>query len=236
MSKTLDILAIGAHPDDVEIGMGGTIAKYSKLGHKIGICDLTMAELSSNGTVSIRQQEAKRAGEILGITNRIQLQLPDRGLLLTEAAIKSIVTIIREYQPKIVFIPYFEDRHPDHGNCSRLVEEAVFSAGIKKYKDEMEQLPHRVQSTFYYMINGFHKPDFVIDISHTINQKLSSLRAYESQFEKSNGSTDTPLTNGYIESVENRERLFGKEVGVIYAEGFKTKKPILLSNDLLGDV
>jgi LmbE family N-acetylglucosaminyl deacetylase len=86
------------------------------------------------------------------------------------------------------------------------------------------------------MINGFHKPNFVIDISHTINQKLSSLRAYESQFEKSNGSTDTPLTNGYIESVENRERLFGKEVGVKYAEGFKTKKPILLSNDLLGDV
>jgi N-acetylglucosamine malate deacetylase 1 len=236
MSKTLDILAIGAHPDDVEIGMGGTIAKYVKKGFKVGICDLTKAELSSNGTVSIRQEEAKLAGKILGLTKRIQLSIPDRGLYITESTIKSIVTIIREYRPKIVFVPYFEDRHPDHGHCSRLVEEAAFSSGIHKYKGEREQPSHRVESIYYYMINGFHKPDFVIDISDTIDQKIRSLRAYESQFEKSEGSTDTPLTNGYIESVENRERLYGKEVGVVYAEGFKTKKPILLSEDILGEV
>lgn len=236
MSNTLDILAIGAHPDDVEIGMGGTIAKYINKGYKIGICDLTMAELSSNGTVSIRQQEAKRAAEILGLTKRIQLQLPDRGLHLSEQAIQTVVTIIREYRPKIVFVPYFKDRHPDHGNCSKLVEEAVFSAGIKMYKDQRDQASHRVQKLYYYMINGFHKPDFVIDISQTIDQKLASLRAYESQFEKSNVSLDTPLTNGYIESVENREKLFGKEVGVMYAEGFMSKTPIILSEDLLGEV
>jgi bacillithiol biosynthesis deacetylase BshB1 len=235
MSKTLDILAIGAHPDDVEIGMGGTIAKYAKKGLKIGICDLTMAELSSNGTVAIRQEEAKLAGEILGLTKRIQLSLPDRGLYITETAIKSIVTIIREYRPKIIFVPYFEDRHPDHGQCSRLVEEAVFSAGIRKFKDSQDQPSHRVQTIYYYMINGFHKPDFVVDISDTINQKLDSMRAYVSQFEMLVGSTNTPLTNGYIETVENRERLFGKEVGVVYAEGFKTKKPILLSEDLVGE-
>ena len=235
MSYTLDILAIGAHPDDVEIGMGGTIANYANKGFKIGICDLTMAELSSNGTVAIRQDEAKLAGEILGITKRIQLSLPDRGLYITESAIQSIVTIIREYRPEIVFVPYFEDRHPDHGQCSRLVEEAVFSAGIRKYKDELDQPSHKVQTIYYYMINGFHQPDFVIDISDTIDKKLESLRAYASQFEKTEISANTPLTNGYIESVENRERLFGKEVGVSYAEGFKTKKPILLSNDLLGE-
>ncbi|MBZ5751494.1 MULTISPECIES: bacillithiol biosynthesis deacetylase BshB1 [Metabacillus] len=235
MSHTLDILAIGAHPDDVEIGMGGTIANYTNKGFKIGICDLTMAELSSNGTIAIRQDEAKLAGEILGITKRIQLSLPDRGLYITESAIHSIVTVIRKYRPKIVFVPYFEDRHPDHGQCSRLVEEAVFSAGIRKYKDELDQPSHKVQTIYYYMINGFHKPDFVIDISDTIDKKLESLRAYVSQFEKTEASTNTPLTNGYIESVENRERLFGNEVGVSYAEGFKTKKPILLSNDLLGE-
>ncbi|WP_338789326.1 bacillithiol biosynthesis deacetylase BshB1 [Metabacillus sp. FJAT-53654] len=235
MSKLLDMLAIGAHPDDVEIGMGGSIVKYANKGFKIGICDLTKAELSSNGTVSVRQEEAKRAGEILGVTKRIQLTLPDRGLYLTDSAIQSIVTIIRENQPKIIFVPYFEDRHPDHGHCARLVEEAVFSAGIRKYKDTLDLPSHRVQSIYYYMINGFHKPDFVIDISNTIDKKLTSLRAYESQFEKSLGSMETPLTNGYIESVESRERLYGKEVGVMYAEGFKTKNPILLSEDLLGE-
>lgn len=235
MSNQLDFLAIGAHPDDVEIGMGGTIAKYTKKGLKVGICDLTKAELSSNGTVLIRLEEAKRAGEILGITERIQLSIPDRGLYLDDSFIKEIVEIIRTFKPRIVFAPYYKDRHPDHGNCSRLVEEAVFSAGIKNYQDRLGLAAHRVQHVYFYMINGFHKPNFVVDISETVECKINSLRAYESQFEKVGGSTDTPLTNGYIEAVVSRERLFGKEVGVKYAEGFLTKKPILLSNDLIGD-
>ncbi|MGQ4664350.1 bacillithiol biosynthesis deacetylase BshB1 [Metabacillus halosaccharovorans] len=235
MSKQLDFLAIGAHPDDVEIGMGGTIAKYTQKGLKIGICDLTKAELSSNGTVLTRQKEAKLAGEILGITERIQLSIPDRGLYLSDSSIKEIVEIIRTYKPRIVFAPYFEDRHPDHGNCSRLVEEAVFSAGIKNYQDNQGLPAHRVQHVYFYMINGFHKPNFVIDISETIEIKLNSLRAYDSQFEKVDGSADTPLTNGYIEAVESRERIYGKEVGVMFAEGFLSRKPILLSNDLIGD-
>ncbi|MCV9888373.1 bacillithiol biosynthesis deacetylase BshB1 [Metabacillus halosaccharovorans] len=235
MSKQLDFLAIGAHPDDVEIGMGGTIAKYSQKGLKIGICDLTKAELSSNGTVLTRQKEAKLAGEILGITERIQLSIPDRGLYLSDSIIKEIVEIIRTYKPRVVFAPYFKDRHPDHGNCSRLVEEAVFSAGIKNYQDSQGLPAHRVQHVYFYMINGFHKPNFVIDISDTIETKLNSLRAYDSQFEKVEGSADTPLTNGYIEAVESRERIYGKEVGVMFAEGFLSRKPILLSNDLIGD-
>ncbi len=236
MLDQLDFLAIGAHPDDVEIGMGGTIAKYTQKGLKVGICDLTKAELSSNGTVVIRQKEAKRAGEILGLTERVQLSLPDRGLYMLDSSIKEIVGVIRTYKPRIVFSPYADDRHPDHGNCSRLVEEAVFSAGIKNYQDHLGLPAHRVQHLYFYMINGFHKPNFVVDISDTISHKLNSLRAYESQFEKVEGSTDTPLTNGYVEAVESRERLYGKEVGVMYAEGFMTKKPILLSKDLLGEV
>ncbi|MGM7683684.1 bacillithiol biosynthesis deacetylase BshB1 [Cytobacillus sp. Hm23] len=231
----LDMLAFGAHADDVEIGMGGTIAKYTNNGFKIGICDLTEAELSSNGTVDIRKQEAMQASAILSISERLNLQLPDRGLYKKEEYIKLIVEKIRFYRPNIVFVPYFDDRHPDHGNCAHLVEEAVFSAGIKNYEDNKRLAAHKVSSLYFYMINGFHKPTFVIDISQTIEQKLNSLRAYKSQFTKVNDSIDTPLTNGYIETVKSRERLFGKEVGVDYAEGFISKKPLLMKHDLLGE-
>lgn len=232
---SLDILAFGAHPDDVEIGMGGTIAKYVREGRRVGICDLTLAELSSNGTVDIRTQEADKASILLGLEVRENLHLPDRGLVVNETYIKKIVTIIRKYKPKLIFTPYYEDRHPDHGNCSRLIEEAAFSAGIRKYEDNEGLGPHKTQSIYFYMINGFHRPSFVVDVSEVMDIKLQSLRTYESQFSKLSNTIDTPLVNGYIETVEARERLFGKEVGVEYAEGFITKKPLLLSKDLIGE-
>ena len=234
-SEHLHILAFGAHADDVEIGMAGTLSKLSSEGKRVGICDLTDADLSSNGNVQLRKEEAARAAEILGVSYRASLAMPDRGLFLNEDYIKEIVNVIRTHKPKIVFAPYFEDRHPDHGNCSRLVEEAVFSAGIKKYHTGIEMEPHRVEKVYFYMINGFHKPDFTIDISPFIDKKLSALRAYRSQFEQSDQSIETPLVNGYIETVEARERMFGKLVGVSYAEGFKTKVPVLLDRDLIGD-
>lgn len=232
--EQLYMLAFGAHPDDVEIGMGGTIAKYAKKGYRIGICDLTLAELSSNGTVELRQKEATDAANILGVATRINLGLPDRGLHPTEEAVRSIASVIRRYRPRVVFAPYWVDRHPDHGHCARLVEEAVFSAGIRRYKTEPDLPAHRVPSVYYYMINAWERPQFVIDISDTIDKKIASLRAYESQFTKTAGSVDTPLTDGYIDMVESRERLFGKEVGVTFAEGFFAKKPLKISNDLLG--
>lgn len=228
----LDILAFGAHSDDVEIGMGGTIAKYTKKGFQIGICDLTQAELSSNGTVETRKSEAALAAEILGASPRISLTLPDRGLFPSQAAIRDVVAVIRKHKPKLVFVPYPKDRHPDHGHAAEIVEEAVFSAGIHKYEDAEKQPAHKVQNVYYYMINGFHKPEFVIDISETINQKKDGLAAYQSQFTRSRQSVETPLTNGYIETVEAREKLLGKEVGVAYAEGFFSKRTLLLNNDL----
>jgi N-acetylglucosamine malate deacetylase 1 len=233
--KPLHILAFGAHADDVEIGMGGSIAKLAANGKRIGICDLTDADLSSNGTIELRKQEAKKAAEILGVTERLSLGLPDRGLLLREEFIREIASVIRRFKPQIVFAPYFEDRHPDHGNCARLVEEAVFSAGIRKYQTENYQEAHKVSRVYFYMINGFHKPDFTIDISNTMENKIAALNAYESQFEQTENSVQTPLVNGYIESVEARERLFGQQVGVNFAEGFKTKVPILLERDLMGE-
>lgn len=231
--KKYDILAFGAHADDVEIGMGGTLARYAEMGKKIIICDLTKADLSSNGTVDLRLEEAAAAASILGV-ERITLDIPDRGLYINEENLQKITAVIREYKPAIVFAPYYKDRHPDHGNCANLVEEAVFSAGVKKYAQETGGA-HRADNVYFYMINGFHKPDFVIDVTNSIEKKLESLRAYQSQFERNGEAVDTPLVNGYIETVEARERLFGKEVGVTYAEGFMTKKPILLSNDLLGE-
>ncbi|WP_284035982.1 bacillithiol biosynthesis deacetylase BshB1 [Neobacillus sp. 114] len=232
--KSLDILAFGAHADDVEIGMAGTIAKLTAEGYQIGICDLTDANLSSNGNVTLRKAEAAKAAEVLGVSYRISLGFPDRGLYLKDEYIGKIADIIRQHKPKLVFAPFLEDRHPDHGNCARLVEEAVFSAGIKKFETESSE-PHRVNRLYFYMINGFHKPDFTVDISMSMDKKIAALQSYKSQFDRTDTSYDTPLVNGYIETVEARERMFGKLVNVTYAEGFKTKVPILLNRDLLGD-
>lgn len=232
--KELHILAFGAHADDVEIGMAGTIAKYAKEGYKVGICDLTEADLSSNGTVEIRKEEALAAACNIGVTERINLALPDRGLYMKEEYIKEIVKVIRTYKPRLVFAPYYEDRHPDHANCAKLVEEAVFSAGIRKYIPEFPA--HRVSSLYFYMINGFHKPDFCVDISEYMKQKEAALEAYGSQFKTGVDGVVTPLTEGYVETVVAREKMFGKEVGVMYAEGFMSKKPILLDGDLIGGI
>jgi len=234
-NKQFHILAFGAHADDVEIGMAGTISKLTSNGKRIAICDLTNADLSSNGNVALRKEEAALAAEILGVSVRTSLGIPDRGLFLKEEYIKKIASVIRTYKPLTVFAPYFEDRHPDHGNCARLVEEAVFSAGIRKYKTDHNELPHRVERMYYYMINGFHKPDFTVDITPFIDKKLESLRAYRSQFEQTEQTYNTPLVNDYIETVIAREKMFGKQVGVSFAEGFKTKVPVLLNRDLLGE-
>ncbi|MGG0187965.1 bacillithiol biosynthesis deacetylase BshB1 [Bacillus rhizoplanae] len=230
----LHILAFGAHADDVEIGMAGTIAKYTKQGYEVGICDLTEADLSSNGTVELRKQEALEAASRLGVQKRMNLAMPDRGLYMKEEYIQEIVKIIRTYKPKLVFVPFYEDRHPDHANCAKLVEEAIFSAGIRKYMPELP--PHRVEALYFYMINGFHKPDFCIDISSYISDKIAALEAYESQFTKGANGVKTPLTEGYVETVVAREKMFGKEVGVTYAEGFMSKRPLLLDEDLIGGV
>ncbi len=231
----LDILAFGAHPDDVEIGMGATLAKYASDGYRVGICDLTKAELSSNGTVALRQEEAKKAAEILGIAERIQLDFPDRGLKRTTTEqLAQLVSVIREYQPKLVFSPYQVDRHPDHGACTELVKEAVFNAGIRKYRCKLDLPAFRPDQVHYYFINGYQEPDFVIPVSAFMIKKKQALLAYQSQFVKSEASVETPLTNGYIPVIEARERLFGKDVGVDYAEGFMTSKTLVVTDLFAG--
>ena len=230
-----DILAFGAHADDIEIGMGSTAAKYAAAGKTVVFCDLTKAELSSNGTVASRAKEAKRAAALLGVHERLTLQLPDRELFLTQEAIRSVAEIIRRYRPEVIFAPYEKDRHPDHGACSRIVQEAFFSAGIRKYKTTGDEEAHKAGRLYFYMINGFHNPDFCVDTSEFMDTKKQSLRAYQSQFEMGKQSVATPLTNGYIEAVEARDRLMGKEVGRTFAEGFLTAVPLLIEQDLIGD-
>ncbi|MGG4454956.1 bacillithiol biosynthesis deacetylase BshB1 [Brevibacillus porteri] len=229
--SSLDILAIGAHPDDVEIGAAGSLILAAKQGKRVGILDLTYAELSSNGTVERRQQEATAADQVMGVAARYNFGLPDRGLeAVRESAIEGVVKLIRETRPAIVLAPYFADRHPDHESVSRIVREAVFNAGIRKYLPEPSLPAYRPSQFLYYFINSTAPPQVVVDITAVYPQKMEALRCYRSQFELEEGSVQTPLTNGYLESVEYRERLLGQQVGVAYAEGFVSAAPYVLKS------
>ncbi|SDY88045.1 bacillithiol biosynthesis deacetylase BshB1 [Evansella caseinilytica] len=230
----IDVLAVGAHPDDAEIGMGGTLAKLADQGYRTALICLTKAELSSNGTVEERQKEAANAAKVLG-AERMQLAFPDRQLSVYRPdCIAALVKVVREYRPKIVFAPNKEDRHPDHGHCSEIVKEAVFSAGIRRYLPESGTAAYRPTALYYYQINGVIKPDFVVDISGYVEQKRKALSCYKSQFNKNEQSAATPLNTGYLQAVEGRERLLGNEAGVTYAEGFLSDRPLLMSN-LIGE-
>jgi bacillithiol biosynthesis deacetylase BshB1 len=234
LTEELHVLAFGAHPDDVEIGAGGLLRKWANQGKRTGICDLTYAELSSNGTVERRQKEAAEASRLLGLHTRLNLGLPDRGLAPVPEQIRVIAHTIRLYRPHIVLIPYWEDRHPDHGMCSVLVREAVFNARIRKYETNGPDSPpaHKVEHVFAYFINGQTEPQFLIDISEEMEEKMAALGAYRSQFEKESGSVATPLTEGYLERVRAREYGFGQTAGVAYAEGFVSHTPLLLKDFL----
>ncbi|MCY9693992.1 bacillithiol biosynthesis deacetylase BshB1 [Paenibacillus alginolyticus] len=226
MSETLDILIFGAHADDAEIGMGATIAKHTKSGLKVGLCDLTYAEMSSNGTVETRLEEAELAASILGVKVRTNLGLPDRGLVVTQANIERITQEIRKFKPRIVFAPYWQDRHPDHVACSGLVQEAVFNAKLRKYLPDSE--PVNVEQLYFYFINDVYEADLMVDVTDYYDDKIASLSAYRSQFITGQGTVATPLNQGYIERVEARDRVLGQKRLLKYAEGFVSKLPFVV--------
>lgn len=230
--EQLDLLIFAAHPDDAEIGLGGTIIKHVQAGRKVGIIDLTYAEMSSNGDVHTRQREAAAASRELGLTVRENLGLPDRGLKSKPEQLDKLVSAIRRYRPRIVFAPYMIDRHPDHSACGRMAEEAVFNAKLRRYMPEVPAWT--VESLIFYFINDVHAPGLIIDITETQARKMAALRCYRSQFAPEGDLDDwveTPLTRSYLENVEARDRLFGQPYRLAYAEGFIPKGPILL--DLL---
>lgn len=221
----LDILVFGAHADDAEIGMAGTIAKHTAAGAAVGLCDLTRAEMSSNGSVELRLEEARKAAEVLGVRDRINLGLPDRGIDISEPQIRAVTEIIRRTSPSVVFAPFWEDRHPDHVAASRLVEEAVFNAKLRRYMPELPAVPAPL--LYFYFINDPGRTDLVVDVTAHYRAKEEALGSYRSQFERAAGddSVETPLTDGYVERVRARDRLLGQRLGIPLAEGFASRVP-----------
>ncbi|WP_128102528.1 bacillithiol biosynthesis deacetylase BshB1 [Paenibacillus sp. DCT19] len=223
---SLDILIFGAHADDAEIGMGGTIAKHTAAGIKVGVCDLTRAEMSSNGTVERRAEEAEEASRVLGLSCRSNLGLPDRGLYITPEHIQAVTAEIRRHAPRVVFAPYWEDRHPDHVMCSKIVQEAVFNAKLRNYMPELPAV--QVKECYFYFINDIGRADLIVDISEHYEQKENSLLCYRSQFEMGVGTVSTPLNQGYIERVRARDSLLGQRSLIPFAEGFATLTPYVV--------
>ena len=219
----VDMLVFGAHADDAEIGMGGTIFKHTEKGVRVAICDLTCGEMSSNGTIQRRKQEAQKAAEVLGVCCRTNLNLPDRGLCFTGNEVELITAHIRQYAPTIVFAPYWEDRHPDHVMCSKLVEEAVFNASLHKYMPNIP--PVRVEQLYYYFINDTASAPLIVDISAQYKQKQAALLCYASQFNKEEGGVCTLLNQGYLDHICARDRTIGRYHFFAYAESFMCKKP-----------
>lgn len=223
----LDLLVFAPHPDDAEIGLGGTIAHHAALGHRVGICDLTAGELSSNGTTEIRRQEADAAARALGLTWRDNLGLPDGGLESTPAHVRAVVKVIREQQPRVIAVPYWEDRHPDHVAASELITEATFKAGLRKYETALPAWS--AEWSCYYFINDILPPSFVVDVSEHYEAKRASLACYQSQFASMPSDVVPTRLNAssFIRMVEGRDAHLGSLCGAGFAEGVVVREPLL---------
>lgn len=219
---TWTVMAFGAHPDDVEIGMGGTLAALSRQGHRIFIVDLTSGEMGSNGNPETRLIEASRAARILGITERINLGLRDRGIQCDESSIELVVRVIRDKKPSHIFIPYRNDRHPDHRNAFRLVDEAIMNAGLIRYCPDIP--PHRINETVEYFINEIEEPTRFWDIEACTAAKYEALSAYRSQFVLSSEAVPTLLNQGFVERIRIRDAYWGGICETGHAEMFRTGK------------
>ncbi len=235
----LDILAFGAHPDDVELGCSGTIAKEVSLGKKVGIIDLTRGELGTRGSVEIRNSESAKASEILGVVVRENLDMRDGFFVNDEAHQLKVIEMIRKYQPEIVLCNAVKDRHIDHGKGSKLVSDACFLSGLRQIKTELNgdaQEAWRPKVVYHYIQWQNIEPDFVVDISGFLDKKMESVLAYGSQFYDPNSNEPvTPITSKtFLDSVKYRAEDLGRLVGVEYAEGFTTERYLAVNS--LGDL
>lgn len=223
----VDLLAIGPHPDDIEIGIGGVVAKHASLGHRVGLCDLTAGEMGSNGTVDERLAEAEAARAVLGAIWRVNLRLPDRALGTASDHQRAVAGLVRRAHPRVVAIPYWSDRHPDHVAASHLLTEGVFSAGLRRYEAEGEAW--RPESVCYYFINDMAAPSFVVDVSAYYETKRRALACHATQFAPSQpGAVTTRLTSErFRQLIESRDSQFGAVAGVAFAEGLVVKQPLL---------
>jgi bacillithiol biosynthesis deacetylase BshB1 len=232
----LDILAIGSHPDDVELGCSGTLIKEVRNGKKVGIVDLTQGELGTRGTIETRYEEAAEATRIMGISVRENLKMRDGFFKNDEEHQLQIVRILRKYRPEIVIANILEDRHPDHGRAGWMVYDASFLSGLKQVKtfDESgnEQEKWRPKMLLHYIQDRFFEPNFIVDISDVWEQRMEAVKAFKTQFNSS--ASDGPQTYisnpEFIDALTSRARLLGKRIGVKYGEGFLSKKSIGLKD------
>lgn len=228
----LDILAFGVHPDDVELSCAGVLLVEKKNGKKTGIIDLTKGELGTRGNAQTRKQEAADAAGILGVDVRDNLGMADGFFKNDEIHQLKIITAIRTYQPEIVLCNAPEDRHPDHGRSSKMINDAAFLSGLMKINTELNgknQTAWRPKYVFSYIQDKMLHPDFVVDISDVFEQKIEAIKAYKTQFHTGNeaaGPETYISTPGFLDSVVYRHKWFGKMIGVEYAEGFISEKMI----------
>ncbi len=227
----LDILAFGVHPDDVELGCGGTLLMEKNNGKKIGVIDMTQGELGTRGTIETRYAEAAEAAKILQLDIRENLKMRDGFFENDEAHRLLVIAALRKYQPEIVLCNAPEDRHPDHGRSAKLVADSCFLSGLRKietFDNGVSQTAWRPKYVFQYIQDRYLRPNFVFDITSVFKQKMLSVMAYNTQFY--NPDLNEPQTyissKGFVENVENRHRLLGKMIGVEYAEGFLCEKMI----------
>jgi N-acetylglucosamine malate deacetylase 1 len=224
----VDLLVFGPHPDDIEIGLGGTVARHAVLGLQVGLCDLTRGELGSNGTPEERRAEAEAARQVLGAAWRENLGWPDRGIAKDPSHLEHAVTFIRRHRPRVVAVPYWSDRHPDHVAASHVLTEAVSHAALRRYPAEGEAW--KPEWICYYFINDAAAPSFVIDVSDQYETKRRALDCHSSQFARtgSDGGVDTRLnTPLFRQLVESRDAQFGALAGVRWAEGIVVREPIV---------
>jgi bacillithiol biosynthesis deacetylase BshB1 len=235
MSLKLDILAFGAHPDDVELGCAGTLAKEISLGRKVGIIDLTEGELGTRGSIEIRYKEAAKASEILDISFRENLKMRDGFFKNDEEHQMEVIKMIRKYRPKIVLCNAIEDRHIDHGKGAELVSDACFLSGLKRIETVLEgekQEAWRPQVVYHYIQWKDLKPDFVVDITGFMDKKVEAIMAYNSQFYNPNSDEMvTPIaTKNFLDSIKYRSQDLGRLIGTDFAEGFTVERYVAVNS------
>ena len=227
----IDVIAIGAHPDDVELSAAGTLLKHRAMGYSTGIIDLTQGELGSRGSKEIRKEEAEAAAKILGLTDRVNLKMADGFFEHSEENLRLLIEQIRRFKPSIVLVNAVSDRHPDHGKGSKLASEACFLAGLRRIETTWNGEPqeaHRPQAVYHYIQDRYLKPDFVIDVTDFVEQKFDSIKAYKTQFWDPNSSEPkTPISGEeFFEFLRGRMAEFGRNMGVRYAEGYTAERII----------
>ena len=241
----IDLLAIGVHPDDVELSCCGTLLKHIDLGKTVGLLDLTRGELGSRGSADIRDKEAAESASIMGVAFRENLRMEDGFFTYSKENLLKIITVLRTYQPTIVLANSVEDRHPDHGRAAKLCADACFYSGLKRIETKdahgNNQTHWRPEALYHYIQDKRLRPDFVVDITGFMDKKLECMQAFSSQFynpkeEKYGDEPETPISGeAFFEYIRAAGRVFGRPLGVEFAEGFTVSRTLGVNNlfDLL---